>query len=73
MSILLDRLTDEVCKSISARVVKVAARNQAYGEQITTILLDRLKDKVRRTTSEEMVKAAAGSWRYGAQIMEKLL
>lgn len=70
MTILLDQLKDEVCKSISTEVVKAAAGNQAYGEQIMTILLDQLKDEVCKSISSAVVKAAAGNWRYGAQIME---
>ncbi|MCJ1347446.1 hypothetical protein MMC31_005671 [Peltigera leucophlebia] len=73
ITILLDQLKDEVCKSISTEVVKAAAGNETYGEQIMTILLDQLKDEVCKSISQGVVKAAAGNWLYGAQIMEKLL
>ena len=57
----------------SEEVVKEAARNQAYGEQIVTILLKRLKDETRKSIAPGVVEAAAGNCLYGAQIMEKLL
>lgn len=66
MTILLDQLKDPVCWSISIRVVKAVAGNQAYGEQIMTILLDQLKDEVCKSISSGVVKEAAGNWWYGA-------
>jgi hypothetical protein len=73
MTILLDQLKDEVCKSISTEVVKVAAGNWQYGAQIMEKLLNLCEDVVCENISVAVICAAAENERCGAPILALLL
>ena len=73
MSILLDRLKNEVCKNISMEVVKYAAGNRTDGAQIVRKLLDVCGDVVCEKSSVEVICTAAENEKCGALILESLL
>jgi hypothetical protein len=73
MTILLDQLKDEVCKSISTEVVKAAAGNWQYGAQIMEKLLNLCEDVVCENISVAVICAAAENERCGAPILALLL
>ena len=63
MTILLDPLKNEVCKSISEEVIKAAAGNWQYGASILGLLFQADEEKVSKLISEFCRLALEGDHR----------
>lgn len=73
MTILLQQLKEEVCKSISTEVFKGAAGDKAYGAQIMEKLLKVCRDVVCEKLSFEVICTAAQNGESEALILYLLL